>query len=209
MDEINIRDITERQRPGVIEIRVLRRWISKGKKEELCYQLVDAYGDCIEAVAEVRHVKHFDSIIKLHCCYRVSGYICTGPRMYMATVDHRASLVIGQKARFDPLTDSDIPTAYFQFATYETIQRRIKETKILTDYIGRVEKNSILSTRTGKQLRKTRTRDEMGREVEITLWPEKRHLIGDDVGPGDIVAVGSTVVTEHNAGIDISNNSRG
>ncbi|KAL3643003.1 hypothetical protein CASFOL_013818 [Castilleja foliolosa] len=38
-----VRDITERQRPGVIEIRVLRRWISKGKKEELCYQLVDAY----------------------------------------------------------------------------------------------------------------------------------------------------------------------
>ncbi|KAL3619788.1 hypothetical protein CASFOL_034700 [Castilleja foliolosa] len=38
----------------------------------------------------------------------------------------------------------------------------------------------------------------MGRELEITLWPEKGHLIGDDVIPGHIVAITSTTVTEHN-----------
>ncbi|KAL3629942.1 hypothetical protein CASFOL_026254 [Castilleja foliolosa] len=106
----------------------------KGKKEELCYQLVDAYGDCIEAVAEVKHVEHFDC--------------------------HSAAM-------------------------------------LLQNYIGRVEKNAMQSTRTGKQLRKTRIQDDMGREVEITLWPEACHLIRDDVVPGDIVVIGSTTVSEH------------
>ncbi|KAL3633809.1 hypothetical protein CASFOL_022571 [Castilleja foliolosa] len=191
-------DITERQKPLTIEIRVLRKWISKGKKEELCYQFVDIHGDDIEATAEVKHIEYFDSVINLQSCYKMSGYICTGPRTYMATVDHSASLVIGQKAKFYPVTNPNIPTVYFKFATYETIKTRIKCAKLLTDYIGRVEKNSLRSTSTGKQLQKTRLQDEMGREVEITLWPEMRHVIGDDEIPGDIVAITSTMVTEHN-----------
>ncbi|KAL3638263.1 hypothetical protein CASFOL_017634 [Castilleja foliolosa] len=125
-----IRDITQRQTPRTIEVRVLRKWISKGKKEELCYQLVDAYGDCIEAVAEVKHIEHFDSVIRLQSCYRVT------------------SLVFGRKARL---------------------------------HRTRVEKNLL-----------------RGREVKTTLWPEMRHLIGDDVVPGHIVAISSTTVTEHN-----------
>ncbi|KAL3620568.1 hypothetical protein CASFOL_035480 [Castilleja foliolosa] len=116
----------------------------------------------------------------------------------MATVDHAASLVIRQKAGFDPVTNPNIPTVYFRFATYETIKTRIKDTKLLTDYIWRVEKNFLRSTSTGKELRKTRLQDDLGREVEITLWPEMRHLIGDDVVPGDIVAISLTMVTEHN-----------
>ncbi|KAL3643534.1 hypothetical protein CASFOL_014349 [Castilleja foliolosa] len=192
-----VRDIRERQKHRIIEVRVLRRWISRGKKEELCYQLVDVFGDCIEAVAEVKHVKHFDSVIQLQCCYRVSGYICTGPRTYMATVDHKASLVFGQKARFDPLPNPNIPIIYFNFATYETLKTRIKDSRILTDYIGRVKKNAMRSTGTGKDLRKTRLQDDKGNEVEITLWPDACNLIGDDVVPGDIVAICSTSVSEY------------
>ncbi|KAL3622812.1 hypothetical protein CASFOL_033420 [Castilleja foliolosa] len=37
----------------------------------------------------------------------------------------------------------------------------------------------------------------MGNEVEITLWPDATHLIGDDVVPGDIVAICSTSVSEY------------
>ncbi|KAJ0819892.1 putative nucleic acid-binding protein [Helianthus annuus] len=33
--------------------------------------------------------------------------------------------------------------------------------------------------------------------VEITLWPDKRHLIGPDVGPGNIVAITSTQVSKY------------
>ncbi|KAL3618739.1 hypothetical protein CASFOL_037401 [Castilleja foliolosa] len=193
-----IRDIKQRQKAQSIEIRVLRKWTSKGKKEELCYQFVDAYGDSIEATAELKHGKHFEPLVQVQSCYKVSGYICTGPRPYMATVEHPASLVIGQKARFKPITNDNIPTEYFNFATYDTIKRRIKDQRLLTDYIGRLERNSQRSTGTGKRLQKTRLQDEMGREVEITLWPEMQHLYGNEVIPGDIVAIMSAFVTEHN-----------
>ncbi|KAL3654561.1 hypothetical protein CASFOL_001546 [Castilleja foliolosa] len=46
-----------------------------------------------------------------------------------------------------------------------------------------------------------------GKQLEITLWPEKRHLIGDEVVAGDIVAITSTMVIEHNARVDIFDNS--
>ncbi|KAL3648620.1 hypothetical protein CASFOL_005023 [Castilleja foliolosa] len=131
------------------------------------------------------------------------GYIATGPRTYMATVDHAASLVIGRKARFDPAPNLSIPTVYFNFATYDTLNRRIKDARLLTDYIGRVKANYLQSTSTGKRLRKTLLQDEMKKEVEITLWPEMRHLIGDDVIPGHIVAITSTMVTEHNGRLQL------
>ncbi|KAL3639600.1 hypothetical protein CASFOL_017507 [Castilleja foliolosa] len=172
---------TERKKSQTIEVRVLRKWITKGKKEELCYQFVDIYGDGIEAAAEVKQIEHFDLMIKLDLFYRVKGYICTSARTCMATVEHVASLVIGQKAVFEPLTNLDIPSVCFNFATYDTLKRRIRNPKLLTDYIGH----------------------EMKREVEITLWPEKRHLIGDDVIPGDIVAITSTLVTEHNGRLQL------
>ncbi|KAL3639082.1 hypothetical protein CASFOL_016989 [Castilleja foliolosa] len=172
IDEVN--NITERQKARTIE------------------------GDAIEATTKVKHIEHFDSKIKLQSCYKVDSFICSGPRTYRATVNHSASLVIGQKAKFHPVTNPNIPTVYFDFATYETIKTRIKETKILTDYIGRVVKNSMRSTSTGIHLRKTRLQDEMGNELEITLWPDKSHLIGDEVTTGDIVAITSTTVTEYN-----------
>ncbi|KAL3622275.1 hypothetical protein CASFOL_033686 [Castilleja foliolosa] len=43
----------------------------------------------------------------------------------------------------------------------------------------------------------------MKNDVEITLWPEKGHLIGDKVIPGDIVAITSMMVTEHNGRLQL------
>ncbi|KAL3651616.1 hypothetical protein CASFOL_004618 [Castilleja foliolosa] len=162
-----IRDIREQHKSGVIEIRVLKKWISKGKKEELCYQFIDCY-----ATADVKHIEQFNSAIQLNCFYKVTGHICTGPRTYMATVDHPASLVIGQKARFE-------------------------------HYIGRVEKNYIRSTSKGMQLRKILLQDEMKRRVEITLWPDMGHLIGNEVIPGDVLPITSVTITEHNGNLQL------
>ncbi|KAL3647496.1 hypothetical protein CASFOL_008464 [Castilleja foliolosa] len=83
-------------------------------------------------------------VVNLQSCYKVSGYICTGRRTYMATVDHSASLVIGQKAKFHPVTNHHIPTVYFKFATYETIKTRIKDTRLLTGWFDKCN-NSPLS----------------------------------------------------------------
>ncbi|KAL3643570.1 hypothetical protein CASFOL_014385 [Castilleja foliolosa] len=86
----------------------------------------------IEATTDVKHIEHFDSLIQLQLCYKVSNYICTGARTYMATVEHVASLVIVQKAGFEHVPNLEIPSVYFNFATYETIKKRIKDTKLLT-----------------------------------------------------------------------------
>ncbi|KAL3628077.1 hypothetical protein CASFOL_028179 [Castilleja foliolosa] len=198
-----INEVNKRQKTGIIEIRVVKKWITQGKKEELCYQFVDASGDGIEATAEVKEIEQFDSIIKLQSCYRLSGYIATGARTYMATVDHPASLVIGQKAKFEPVSHLSIPTVYFNFATYDMLKGRIKDPRLLTDYIGRVENNCLRTTGKGMILRKTLVLDEMKSDVEITLWPEKIHLIGDNVSKGDIVAITSTMVTEYNGRIQL------
>ncbi|KAL3619057.1 hypothetical protein CASFOL_036627 [Castilleja foliolosa] len=112
-------------------------------------------------------------------------------------------LVIGQRATFTSIPGSDIPTVHFNFADYDTLRGSIKNPKLLTDYIGRVEKNLLRTTGTGKTLRKTLLRDESRHQIEITLWPDARHLIGDEVVSGDIVAITSTTVTEHNSVIQL------
>ncbi|KAL3627547.1 hypothetical protein CASFOL_028910 [Castilleja foliolosa] len=198
-----VRDIREHEKAEPIEVRVIKKWITKGKREEICYQFVDAYGGCIEASAELRHIEYFDSVIQLNSCYRVTEYVCVGPRTYMATVDHAASLVIGQKAKFTPILGSNIPTFHFNFANYDILQARIKNPKLLTDYIGRVEKNSLRTTRTGKTIRKTLLRDQSGHQVELTFWPEKKDLIGDNVVPGNIIAITSTMVTEYSGALQL------
>ncbi|KAL8213854.1 hypothetical protein R6Q57_003303 [Mikania cordata] len=62
-----------------------------------------------------------------------------------------------------------------------------------------VEKNFETTTTTGKTIRKVDLRDEklylyllnINKPVQLTLWPANRHLIGDDVKRGDIIAISS------------------
>ncbi|XP_022004996.1 replication protein A 70 kDa DNA-binding subunit-like [Helianthus annuus] len=116
----------------------------------------------------------------------------------MATVNHSASLIIGKKARFIPIEGQEIPKFCFGFARYEMLQNRIKNNKVLTDYIGRVDKNYLQPTTTNKILRKVAMTDEWKNKVEITLWPEMMHLIGDEVVVGDIVAIMCAQISKHN-----------
>ncbi|KAL3627783.1 hypothetical protein CASFOL_029146 [Castilleja foliolosa] len=197
-----VRDIRERQKSGNIQIRVLRKWILKGKKEEVCYQFCDVHGDCIEVTADAKDIDYFNSMIQLQSCYRVSGYICVGPRSYMATVDHPASLIIGQKAKFNRIEANDIPTSYFNFATYDTLKTRIRNLSLLSDYIGRVEKNGLRPTTQERRYEKL-FYEMKEQEIEITFWPDKLHLIGDDVVPGDVLAISSAKVTEYNGHIQL------
>ncbi|KAJ0795283.1 putative nucleic acid-binding, replication factor A [Helianthus annuus] len=115
----------------------------------------------------------------------------------MATVNHTASIVIGRKAKFVPVENPNIPSMCFGFIPYDLLFNRIKNNKVLTDFIGRVEKNYPFTTSKKLILTKVVLRDERMNRVEITLWPDKRHLIGPDVGPGNIVAITSTQVSKY------------
>lgn len=50
----------------------------------------------------------------------------------MPVVDHKAALKIGEKAEFNPISDTNIPTQYFSFANYEMLDNRRQEPKLLT-----------------------------------------------------------------------------
>ncbi|MFS7945394.1 putative nucleic acid-binding, replication factor A [Helianthus anomalus] len=180
MSSKRLSDMKEHDKPEPIEIRVVKTWIPVGKKQEpsaksqtksqsqeLCYLFVDKHGDAIEAIADQKEQAYFDSIIKVQSCYRVNNYIVVEPRKYMPTIQHNASLRIGKRARFVPLSDTNIPTQYFNFANYEEIKSRSESTKLLTE-----------------------------NPIQITLWPEKRDLIGNETIPGDILAITSTLVTD-------------
>ncbi|KAJ0719117.1 putative nucleic acid-binding protein [Helianthus annuus] len=178
MSSKRLSDMKEHDKPEPIEIRVVKTWILVGKKQEpssksqsqeLCYLFVDKHGDAIEAIADQKEQAYFDSIIKVQSCYRVNNYIVVESRKYMPTVQHSASLRIGKRARFVPLSDTNIPTQYFNFANYEEVKSRSGSTKLLAE-----------------------------NPIEITLWPEKRDLIGNETIPSDILAITSTLVTDFN-----------
>ncbi|KAM0016246.1 putative replication protein A, OB [Helianthus debilis subsp. tardiflorus] len=188
--------------PEPLEVRVLKRWIpyfkSKEKMTDLCYLLVDIHGDAIEAVADVTKAEYFDSIIDVQHCYTVDKYVSSPQRQYMPSVPHVASLKIGKRATFTPLLDKDIPNYHYNFATYDDLTPRMNPPKLLTDYIGRIEKVSPIMFRTGKKLRKIIIQDERSNEIEITLWDEKADMIQTEDIIGKVFAVTATMVTYFN-----------
>ncbi|KAL8196261.1 hypothetical protein R6Q57_025261 [Mikania cordata] len=153
-------------------------------------------GDGIDVTADIDQKDYFESIIEVQSCYTVSKYVVIGNRSFMPVLQHEASLKIGKKAIFEPLSTNNISDHFFQFASYDELDSRMTLSKQLT---GIVEKNYQWTTNTGKTLRKINLKDIIKRLVQITLWQDKRHLVGDNVIRGDILAITSTMVTEYDA----------
>ncbi|XP_076956132.1 uncharacterized protein LOC143631176 [Bidens hawaiensis] len=86
-------------------------------------------GDGIEVMANLNQQEHFDEIIKVKACYMVTEYVCVDARKTNKVVDHEASLRIGIRATFAPITDASIPTYYFRLATHDSLRmHRVPET---------------------------------------------------------------------------------
>ncbi|XP_076959487.1 uncharacterized protein LOC143635574 isoform X2 [Bidens hawaiensis] len=218
-------EIKARQSPQLITIRVLKKWISRGKRPELRYLFVECnvskkkyfiafiytnhqsiltnnhlnfmQADAIEVIADLQDEQHFESIIKIQSCYNISNYISISSRKYMSITPHEASIIIGKKTRIVPTSNDNIPTTYFNFARYEELQGRLGSWNLLTDYIGRVVSNKLSDTKTNITLRKIRITDISGNPIVITLWPDKINLIDDTTVASDILAITATRVTEY------------
>ncbi|KAD7479922.1 hypothetical protein E3N88_03058 [Mikania micrantha] len=175
MQEIRLSELKSQQRPIPLQIRVLKKWKLSGDKEEICYLFVDKHGDGIEATVDVDPKNYFEPAIEVQSCYKVTKYVVVENRNYNPILKHEASIKIGKKAYFEQFSGEHIPRYY----------------------IGVVESNLEKVTTTAKTLRKVDLRDASNKQVQITLWPTKRHLIGDDVKRGDIVAITSTLVTQY------------
>ncbi|MFS7937746.1 hypothetical protein Hanom_Chr05g00431351 [Helianthus anomalus] len=124
-----VRDIRPMEKPQLIEIRVVKKWIvvakpTMNKKYELCYQVM------VLKPPVTLEIGFFDSIIRLNSFYKVSGYVCTKASDYMATANHIASIV--RKTKFVPVENPNIPSMCFGFISYNLLFNRIKNNKVLT-----------------------------------------------------------------------------
>ncbi|KAD4981775.1 hypothetical protein E3N88_18446 [Mikania micrantha] len=163
----------------------------------------DGKGDAIEAVADLDHEVYFDSVIVLQTCYIVNNYISVPSRTYMPSVQHEASLRIGKRATFKPLFGKDLPCSYYKFASYNDLEARMEVPKLLTDYIGRIERTSGIIKRAGKTLQKITILDESGHVLEITLWGEKALEVHAEDSIGKVLAITSAIVTQFRGNLQL------
>ncbi|KAL8258305.1 hypothetical protein R6Q59_030346 [Mikania micrantha] len=164
-------------------------------------------GDAIEAIIDSNEENYFDIIITVHSCYTISKYLCIPSRTYMAVVPRTTSLKIGKRATFEELLHSDIPTYYFNFTSYNGLKSHMNNHKLLTDYIGRVEKIRTVITKSRKQLTKILIEDERKNLIELTLWENTIFQHDASKTYGQIMAVTSTIVTEYKGTLQLESTS--
>ncbi|KAD2804143.1 hypothetical protein E3N88_37520 [Mikania micrantha] len=95
----------------------------------------------------------------------------------MAVVPRTTSLKIGKRATFEELLHSDIPTYYFNFTSYNGLKSHMNNHKLLTDYIGRVEKIRTVITKSRKQLTKILIEDERFKHLQTpTIHSQEKRI---------------------------------
>jgi len=62
----------------------------------------------------------------------MSGYISRVARSYMPMVPHQASLFLGMRVDVQPVDNYDIPTYYYNLATFDELSARKTHPKLLT-----------------------------------------------------------------------------
>ncbi|KAL8251601.1 hypothetical protein R6Q59_035294 [Mikania micrantha] len=132
MMSVKISQIRPHSISGPLEVRIVKKWITYGHRNELCYLFVDIQGDAIEGVADAADTDYFDNLITPQLCYTISGYLTTPSRSSMKTVSHAACITLGKAASFVPLTNANIPYHYYDFADYEMLKTRLNDHRLLT-----------------------------------------------------------------------------
>ncbi|KAD3338354.1 hypothetical protein E3N88_33875 [Mikania micrantha] len=202
MSAIRISQIIPEMSAKPIEIRIIKKWKPHTSDEQkivdMWFLFVDANGDAIEAMCLAKDETHFSPLLEVQKCYRITGYISRKARTYMPMVPHVASLKLGRRATVVPLNNVNIPTFYYNFASYQQLRARMEPPKLLTDFIGHVDNVSPITIRRASTLRKVNIRDEQNNPLEITLWGDKANLIQREDAIGNVIAVTATIVTEYN-----------
>ncbi|KAJ0487958.1 hypothetical protein HanHA300_Chr12g0427771 [Helianthus annuus] len=160
MPFVEISTIRPNDNAEPLQIRVIRKWIPYGNRQELCYLFVDNHGDAIEAIADLHHQSHFESHITLHSCYTIPEYLLDTARSSMNVVPHTACIRLGLRTSFSQFDDDTIPYHYFNFVNYDRLRPRIDNHLLLTDYIGRMERVSPILNRAGNNLLKINLQDQ-------------------------------------------------
>ncbi|KAK1427718.1 hypothetical protein QVD17_16411 [Tagetes erecta] len=189
-----VADIRPKESTKVIEIRVLKKWKPHTEDFQKKVDLWFLFGDAIEAMCNAKDAGHFSSLLEVQKCYKITGCVSRPPRSYMPMVPHQASLFLGMRVDVQQIENIDIPTYYYNLATFDVLNSRKANPKLLT---GRVDSISPELIRKGKRLKKVAIRDITGNPLEVTLWEEKRHLIPAEGAIGKAVVITATRVTQY------------
>ncbi|GJV75193.1 hypothetical protein Tco_1506777 [Tanacetum coccineum] len=90
-----------------LEIRVIRKWISYGKRGECCFIFIGQNGDAIQTVATLSDWSYFDFLFKVGSCYRLANYICESGKIFMITASHNTCIRLGRAAKFQEIPDDE------------------------------------------------------------------------------------------------------
>ncbi|CAH1453121.1 unnamed protein product [Lactuca virosa] len=184
-----------------IEIKVIRKWLSYGKKAECCYIFLDKSGDAIEACGCLGDKGYFDSIIRMDGCYSVSNYVCDNANTFFVTVPHKTKIKLGRAAKFEEIRDDGFPVYYFNFLAYGQLGARLDNHKTLTDYIGRVENVYEVVRTQGNAILKLKLENLSGTMIETTFWDEAANSFDKEaieaLPSPVIVAITSMKVTQY------------
>ncbi|KAK9058125.1 hypothetical protein SSX86_022965 [Deinandra increscens subsp. villosa] len=165
-----------------IQVRVIRKWKPFANGTKWSYLLVDKYGDAVQAMIEQIEDMRAPNRIKLMACYTVDHYNCIPPPGLYKVALHHAAIRIDSTTPFVPLhDDGGIPTAYYNFTSYETMVLRANLNKVLTDLIG-----MVYSIEFGDPERKTpriklNMEEPSGQKLQVALWPEIAEALDVDM----------------------------
>ncbi|PWA89286.1 helitron helicase-like domain-containing protein [Artemisia annua] len=136
-------DLNPTDNTKFIEARVYRKWIAMKVPSLIATGfsciLLDKKGSAIQANTDLKEKDRFDLDLQLNCVCRIQGFGFEKTDGWGKTLDNDFTLSFGKHTHIKPLTDTDFPYHYFNFAAYNELGARLeKKSQILTDYIGYV-----------------------------------------------------------------------
>ncbi|KAK9055983.1 hypothetical protein SSX86_027070 [Deinandra increscens subsp. villosa] len=173
---------------------------------------VPIQGDAIQAIIEQIEDARAPDKIKLMSCYRVEQYNCIpAPGIYKVAL-HSAAIRIDATTPFVLITDDGgIPSAYYNFVSFETMMLRANLNKVLTDFMG-----MVCSIEFGEPERKTprlklNMEESSGKPIQVALWPEIAEMLDVDMLLDSnyklIIAFSSVRVTRYYGGTQLESTS--
>ncbi|KAK9058255.1 hypothetical protein SSX86_023095 [Deinandra increscens subsp. villosa] len=197
-----ITDLVPYEPPIPLKVRVIRQYFvqwSPTDKSQLFYLLVDESGNAVEAKISTR-VKKVDNKVFLYKCYLLTGYVVDPPRKIGRVVDQAVTIIVGDRAEFHAIDELPIQKQFYSFAPYSSLEGRYHptaKTVLLTDYLCKIQRVSIVFQRSNINMLKMVVSDHSREPIEITLWEKIAFTYANLLAREKVIAVSSLKVTKY------------
>ncbi|CAM0949019.1 unnamed protein product [Alopecurus aequalis] len=156
-----------------------RIWENKNKENKM-YELgrffIDQQGNMIEGCLPENNMQRFSDKLKESLLYEISSFIVVAARNSYRVAEHAFRIKIGQQTKIreiDPPLE-DFPFYAYNAKPFDTLEKRMKETNVLSDVIGIAFKvTEVLTSKSGHESRRhIFIKNESDRTAVVTLWGE-------------------------------------